>query len=101
MLLWLFSIESQFQSLLYMCFGFGAFMALFAFWLFFFENSKKCSGFLKFRLKLKSKIKMAVEWLVVTFLFFLFSAPPDFGMLGVFYARFPPREASLFSSSGL
>ena len=27
---------------------------------------------------------------------FFCSAPPDFGMLGVFYARFPPREASMF-----
>ena len=26
---------------------------------------------------------------------FFCSAPPDFGMLGVFYARFPPREASI------
>jgi hypothetical protein len=25
---------------------------------------------------------------------FFCSAPQDFGMLGVFYARFPPREAS-------
>ena len=25
---------------------------------------------------------------------FFCSAPPDFGMLGVFYARFPPREVS-------
>ena len=27
---------------------------------------------------------------------FFCSAPPDFGMLGVFYARFPPREVSYF-----
>ena len=27
---------------------------------------------------------------------FFCSAPQDFGMLGVFYARFPPREASFF-----
>ena len=26
---------------------------------------------------------------------FFCSAPQDFGMLGVFYARFPPREASI------
>ena len=27
---------------------------------------------------------------------FFCSAPQDFGMLGVFCARFPPREASIF-----
>ena len=27
---------------------------------------------------------------------FFCSAPPDFEMLGVFYARFPPREVSYF-----
>ena len=27
---------------------------------------------------------------------FFCSAPQDFGMLGFFYARFPPREASFF-----
>ena len=30
---------------------------------------------------------------------FFCSAPQDFGMLGVFYACFPPREASLFHIS--
>ena len=29
---------------------------------------------------------------------FFCSAPQDFGMLGVFYARFPPREASYVSN---
>ena len=30
---------------------------------------------------------------------FFCSAPQDFGMLGVFCARFPPREASYFSGA--
>ena len=30
---------------------------------------------------------------------FFCSAPQDFGVLGVFYARVPPREASIFSVS--
>ena len=31
---------------------------------------------------------------------FFCSAPQDFGVLGVFYARFPPREARFFNQDG-
>ena len=61
-----------------------------------------CTFELKLHFFLLCSLKLAALWAAPPrcgywgSLGFFCSAPQDFGMLGVFYARFPPREASFF-----